>query len=520
MHESGLDAEFLHSEWRADAVEVTSSAFLGLTVGCARCHDHKFDPILQRDFYGMAAVFAGSEEKEIPTVHVMSVFDYRQFYPKLIAAEQLKSAHDLIMAAAKERILARKKTQFPREAVDAFETAEEKRTPTQKELAIDVEAAARSISEKDMEQELSPAERDERLRLIEKIGRAFLKAPSRYPTATVLGHSDITPEVYILQRGDHKKKGAKVPPAFPVALSAGEELVEPQERPFVSQRRKAFALWLTQPDHPLTARVMVNRLWQGHFGRGIVGTPNDFGRQGDPPSHPELLDWLATEFVRNGWRMKALHRQILLSNTYRMSSRFDEANAKIDGENRYLWRMNRHRLEAEMIRDSIISAAGTLNLKMGGPAVIPPLTQEEKAGLKDISQWPVALDVAEHTRRSVYLYVKRSFRMPLFEAFDMPDTSFSCERRNVTTVAPQALALLNNEFTLSQGGKLAERLIREEGQNPEAWIQRGWELTVGRPPSPGEKEDALRFFSKDASMAALTRFCLVLFNLNEFLYVD
>jgi hypothetical protein len=284
----------------------------------------------------------------------------------------------------------------------------------------------------------------------------------------------------------------------------------------VPQRRKAFALWLTQPDHPLTARVMVNRLWQGHFVRGIVGTPNDFGRQGEAPTHPELLDWLAVEFVKQGWSLKAMHRMMMLSNTYQMSSHFDPANAKIDGDNRYLWRMNRRRLEAEMLRDAVVAAAGTLNLKMGGPPVMPPLSDEEKAGLKDPSQWPVNSDVREHTRRGVYIYVKRSFRMPMFEAFDMPDTSVSCERRNVTTVAPQALALLNNEFMNEQAEKFAERLRREHGEDRAKWVEAAWRIGLGRSPEEHEKQQALEFLANQP----LNRLCLVLFNMNEFLYVD
>ena len=218
--------------------------------------------------------------------------------------------------------------------------------------------------------------------------------------------------------------------------------------------------------------------------------------------------------------MRLLHRLILLSNAYQMSTAFDEGNAKIDADNHYLWRMNRRRLEAEMIRDAVVSAAGTLNLKMGGQPVMPPLTVEETAGLKDPSQWPVTLDPAEHTRRGVYLYVKRSFRMPLFETFDMPDPVVSCERRNVTTVAPQALALLNNEFLIQQAGRFAERLRREGGTEPRQWIERGFWLAVGRAPSSTEIQDASALFTPDAGAEGLTRFCLVLFNLNEFLYVD
>jgi mono/diheme cytochrome c family protein len=514
MHESGLDAEYLRSEWRADAVDVTASAFLGLTMGCARCHNHKFDPITQRDFYRMAAVFAASEEKEIPTVHIMSVFDYRQFYPKVIAVEQLKAEHDRLMAGAKSRILERKKAKFSKEQVEAWETPEDKRTPRQKELAIDVEAAARSIGEKETEEELTPAERETRLSLIGKIGRAYLKAPKRYPTATVLGPAEIVQDVHVLERGDHKKMGETVQPGAPAVLTGGDE------QAFAGPRRKQLAQWLTSDSNPLAARVMVNRIWQGHFGRGIVGTPNDFGRQGDPPTHPELLDWLAAEFIADGWRVKPLHRLILLSNTYQMASSFNSANAKIDPENRYLWRMNRRRLEAEMIRDAVLSAAGTLNLKQGGPPVMAPLTEEERAGLKDPAQWPVALDPTEHSRRSVYLYVKRSFRMPLFETFDMPDPAASCERRNVTTVAPQALALMNNDFMIEQSAQFAKRLKSELPDGPpSAWIDHGFRTVTGRSPTAEESRDLSALFAS-GSDAPLTRLCLVLFNLNEFLYVD
>ena len=515
MHESALDAEYLRSEWRADAVDVTSSAFLGMTVGCARCHNHKFDPITQRDFYRLAAVFAASEEKEIPVVNTMFVFDYRQGYPKWIAVEQLKAEHDRLIGLVKQRVIDRKKANFSADEIEAWQTPEEKRTPRQKELAVNLEAAVRGIRETEIDAEQTASERDERARLVERIGRAYLKAPPRYPTATVLGPAEIVPDVYLLERGNHKTKGGKVSPGPPAVLTGG------QEQDLQGQRRKQLAQWLTKPDHPLTSRVMVNRIWQGHFGRGLVSTPNDFGRQGEPPTHPELLDWLATEFTNCGWSVKGLHRSILLSNTYQMSTAFNSANAQIDPDNRYLWRMSRRRLEAEMIRDAIVSVSGTLNTKTGGPPVMAPLTNEEKAGLKDPSQWPVALDPREHSRRSVYLYVKRSFRMPLFETFDMPDPTASCERRSVTTVAPQALALLNNDFIVGQASRFAERLEKEvPGETPAAWIDRGFQIAVGRLPSEDERTDSLTLFSKGANRDALVHFCLVLFNLNEFLHVD
>jgi len=523
MHESGLDGEYLHSEWLADSADTTGAAFLGLTYGCARCHDHKFDPITARDYYRMQAVFAGSEQREVPMVPVMSVFDYWQGLPRLRAVDDLKSAVQRIDDAVKQRILQRIKSKYSPEAVAAFDTPEEKRTPKQKEMAIDLEAAFRGIGEKDLNQEYTAEEKEQRGNLIEKIGKAYLKAPARYPTATVLGHAENIPEMHILERGDSKKKGAPVAPGLPGFLVENPDIKEPAGYPIVPQRRKALALWLTQPDNPLTARVMVNRIWQGHFVRGIVATPNDFGRQGARPTHPELLDWLAVEFVEKGWSIKALHRLMMLSNTYQMSSLSNEANAKVDPDNNFLWRMNRRRLEAEMVRDSVLSVAGSINLKMGGPPVIPPLTREEMAGLKDASQWPVAMDKSEHARRSIYLYVKRSFRMPLFQAFDMPDTSFSCERRNVTTVAPQALALMNNEFMMEQAKNFADRLIRNYGDNPANWIDAAWRFAMSRSPTEAEKQDALRFLQQhqtDSKVRRLSRLCLAVFNMNEFMYID
>jgi len=278
------------------------------------------------------------------------------------------------------------------------------------------------------------------------------------------------------------------------------------------QRRKALALWLTEPDHPLTARVMVNRVWHWHFGRGIVGTPNDFGRQGEEPTHPELLDWLASEFVSQGWSLKKLHRLILLSDTYQRSSEFSEANAKVDANNRYLWRMNRQRVDAETLRDAVLAVSGELNLKMGGRPVIPKLSPEEYSVMWARNQWPEALDPREHTRRSVYLYVKRNFPLPMLSTFDAPDTSLSCSRRDNTTVAPQALTLMNGEFMVQQAKRLAA-LARQQ-PSPLDFV---FERVLGRTPLANERSKASATLTDDAG---LDRLCLVLLNTNEFLYLD
>ena len=251
------------AEWQADAVDTVGAAFLGLTVGCARCHDHKFDPISQRDYYRMTALFAGSVEREIPLGSLFDVQSASRNFPLLAQAEALKR-----MARASGR--GRRPQVQPKE--------DESVTP---------DSAA--VSRRDP---MDP----QRAALLQKVAEAYLRAPERMPYANVLGHDEIVPDTHILLKGDFKNKGEKVEPGFLSALNSGPPIEEPKGVLFVPQRRKALAQWLTSPENPLFSRVMVNRIWQGHFGRGIVGTPNDFGRQGDAPTHPELLDWLAVEF--------------------------------------------------------------------------------------------------------------------------------------------------------------------------------------------------------------------------------
>jgi hypothetical protein len=341
-------------------------------------------------------------------------------------------------------------------------------------------------------------------------------------TATVLGRAPVDYDVHMTTRGDYRVTGDVVQAGFPAVLTGGtEKPAAPGARErFILGRRKALAEWLIQPNHPLTARVMVNRIWQGHFGRGLVATPNDFGKQGDPPSHPELLDWLAVDFRENGWKLKRLHKLIMMSDAYQRQSGPDEANAGIDAENRYLWRMNRQRMEAEVMRDSVLAVAGSLNLKMGGRPVIPPLSDDEMQGMWAPDQWPVALDPKERDRRSVYLYVKRSFPMPMLTTFDAPDSSQSCSRRDVTTVAPQALAMLNSEFMTDEAKRMGERL-RAAGDGPDKWIRDAWRLALGRAPRDNETSVAERLFQgRKNPEEALPELALLVLNLNEFLYVD
>jgi len=447
------------AEWQADAVDTIGAAFLGLTVSCARCHDHKFDPITQRDYYRLTALFAGSVEREIPLGSLFDIQTNTRGFPLLAQAEAWKR-----MARSRSR----------------------NATP------------------------------EARAELLQKLGEAYLRAPDRMPSAHVLGHEETVHDTHILLRGDFKSKGEKVEPGFPAALPPGPPIHEPKGALFVPQRRKALAQWLTSPDHPLFARVMVNRIWQGHFGEGIVRTPNDYGRQGEAPTHPELLDWLAVEFIERGYSIKAMHRLIMLSNAYRMDSVAKEDALTRDPDNRFLTRMSRRRLDADSLRDTILATAGTLNLKMGGVGIIPPLSKEEIQAARMPNLWPAHPDPAEHNRRSIYLQMKRSLTLPILQIFDAPDSATSCARRDSSTVAPQALALMNSEFTAQQSTHLAARIRKLAGDDEQSAITTAWQLAFGRSPSPRERDIAQQYLSAHS----LERFALLVLNMNEFLYVD
>ncbi|MBM3811054.1 MAG: DUF1553 domain-containing protein [Acidimicrobiia bacterium] len=468
------------AEWQADAVDTVGAAFLGLTVACARCHDHKFDPISQRDYYRMTALFAGSVEREIPLVSLFDVQTNSRNFPLLAHAQALKQ-----MAARRGRGRGRAQA----EQAENQEGEEPPRQP-----GMDPERAA----------------------LLQKLAEAYLRAPERYPTANVLAHEEIIPDTHILVRGEFKNKGEKVEPGFLSALSTGPEIVEPKGVLIVPRRRKALAEWLTSLDNPLVSRVMVNRIWQGHFGEGIVRSPNDFGRQGEPPTHPELLDWLAVEFTEQGWSIKKMHRMIMLSSAYRLSSLASGESLDKDPENRLLSRMNRRRLDGDAVRDSILAVAGTLNLRMGGVGVIPPLSAEEIQAARMPQLWPAHPDPAEHNRRSIYLQMKRSLTLPMLQIFDAPDTAASCPRRETSTVAPQALSLMNSEFSGAQAGHFAARVQKQAGEDPAAAVTAAWRIAFGREPGPEEGKIALDYLQRNS----LARLCLLIVNMNEFIYAD
>ncbi len=296
-------------------------------------------------------------------------------------------------------------------------------------------------------------------------------------------------------------------------------------------RRAALAKFLTAPENPLTARVLVNRIWGWHFGQGLVRTPNDFGKQGDRPSHPELLDWLARDLVEHGWSVKHLHRQVMLSRAYWMASLASVDAVQKDPENRLLSHFPRQRLDADEVRDSLLACAGTINLQSFGPPVRPPLSKQELSGLfEGEGRWKADRDEAEQNRRSIYILVRRSFAFPLLATFDAPSNMTSCPRRNATIVPTQALAMLNSPLVQQQSAAFARR-VRSEAAGNEAAITRAWLLAFGRPATKAEIDRANRFL-RDRTAAneelnagspedtAWAELCLALFNANEFIFVE
>jgi hypothetical protein len=328
---------------------------------------------------------------------------------------------------------------------------------------------------------------------------------------------------HLLVRGQASRPGAEVAPGVPAVL-VGRQPTFPSPGRYSSLRRLTLAKWIASAENPLTARVIVNRVWQGHFGYGLVRTPGDFGTAGEKPTHPELLDWLADRFVRDGWSLKKLHKLIVTSNTYRMGKRSRPDYAAADPEDRLLWRVPYVRLEAEAIRDSMLAVGGKLNSRRGGPGVYPDVPKEAIEGNSDPATVWKESPRGEADRRTVYVFVKRSLLVPLVEVLDLCDTTRPTARRTVTTVAPQALTLYNGAFANRMADALAQRLEKDVGPDLGKQIDLAYRLMLCRPPSAAERVRLEEFVGKQAGSAptrpARVQMCRVLLNLNEFVYPD
>ena len=502
-----------------DNVATTSQTFLAMTTQCARCHNHKFDPIPQRDYYQMQAVFFSTREIDYPLASPGIVARHEAAIKEIVRQQRpLRDRLTEIEKPHRDFLFQAQLDTYPPYYRTAWETPAEKRNAGQRLNARQVEALYKQIKRSDIlarmsEQELAGIKETE-----QRINELDATRPEKYPTARTITEESRDPlPSYFLHRGDPGSKGSVMNPGvLTVAARAEPRFSQPPAEARTSWRRRHFAEWIASKDNPLTARVMVNRIWQHHFGEGIVRTPSNFGKTGTLPSHPDLLDWLAMEFVESGWSVKHMHRLMLTSDAYRRESLDNSENLARDGTNRFFWRQSRNRHEVETIRDQIMAVAGTLNRSLGGPAVRPFIDPSLFQSSTNRTWSGLAIGDPESWRRSVYVFSKRSIRYPMFEAFDQPDMVSSCSRRTRSTVAPQALLLMNNAEVLLQAKHFAQRVAVEAGHDPGAQVDRAFVLALSRKPAPSERSKALRFVG--TTPTGLVDLCQTLFNLNEFLY--
>ena len=532
-----------------DVLGTAATAFLGITLRCARCHDHKFEPFSQVDYYRMLAVFEplkrpqeGRIEMDRPvgtegelaayhaeTARANTRFD--QGWERIEGLARPEIVRLLVQSRPSNDAKLAGKISLPPDAVKSFQTDRAKRTPAQRELVREfaerLEAAVRSIAPDEVKAALKPLE--------DHLSAIKTARPPGPPHAYIWSEEGPKPPLtHVLKRGDPTRPGGVALPGVPSVLTARQP-DPPRPSATTTGRRLWLGRWLTSPENPLVARVIVNRIWQAHLGQGIVASSSDFGVMGDPPSHPELLDWLASELVASGWRLKPLHRMIVLSQTYRRSLAFESEAARADPGDALLWRWRQRRLDAEVVRDSILAVSGKLNPRMGGPSFYPTLPREVLEGQSRPGDGWGKSDLREQCRRSIYIFAKRSLAVPELELLDTPDTTGSCERRMVSTTGPQALTFLNGAFVHQQAGYFAARLASEAGPSATDQVERAFALALSRPPRTDERRAAIEFLDKqerqiradaggpnrsavDARRMALESFCLVVLNMNEFVY--
>jgi hypothetical protein len=548
-----IDPEVRRQSELTEVTGTVGSVFLGLTMACARCHDHKFDALPTTDYYRLQAFFEGAKFVDRP---IATKEEEEAFGAAKKAVDARLAPFRKQMAALetpyREHLKEKKQASLTPDERALLAVPDKDRNPAQKRMAKSLQSKLK-INWEDVAEAVATNPKDhatrEQLKLeIHRIETTLPRPPAR--AMALIEESNPPADTFVYRRGDPKKKGPKVAPRPPgiVLVSQAKDAfgtIPLDAKP--SRRRAALAAWMTRPDNPLTARVMVNRLWQHHFGRGIVASPSDFGVRGEAPSHPELLDWLATELVAQGWRLKPIQRLMVTSAAYRQGSRRDPKQLAEDPENTLVWRMPKRRIDAEGLRDAMLAATGELNTRMGGPGVLVPIEKEVEdlifTEAEVVDLWPETPDPREHDRRSLYLFRKRNVRYPMFDAFDAPDTQTACPQRQVSTHALQALVALNSDFAISRAKALAGRIFREAGGGRQARIDLAYRLTLARPPSPGEINRAAEFLDSQAKTlresrerplamptfvapgvdtaeaAAWVDFCVAMLNRNEFAYI-
>jgi mono/diheme cytochrome c family protein len=471
--EGGIDLEQFRVEAVADRVSTTGNAFLGLTLGCARCHDHKYDPISQKEYF---QIFAFLNNQSEPTLSLAS--------PDLVAKRE--GIRGRLVKAEEE--LNEKLKEF----VQALPEAEKRKLPRDIEVILNLGPEQRTEAQK---RELAKFFQPKDAGIKTRFGdiAALKKQEPKFPTTMVLAELPKPRDTHIHLGGDFTRKGNKVGPGVLTVMHPLKANGNPN--------RLDLAHWLVDRQNPLTARVTVNRIWQRYFGRGLVETENDFGTQGTPPSHPELLDWLAVEFMERGWSLKALHRTILTSATYRQSSAVRPELTAKDPHNKWLGRQARLRLDAEVIRDSALAASGLLSRKMGGPSVYPPQPDGVYAFTQVQRAWTTSAG-PDRYRRGIYTFFQRSAPYPAMTVFDAPDGTASCTRRVRSNTPLQALTLLNDQAFLELARGLADRILGESGARSQesgvgGRLRFAFRVCLGREPAAAELSRLERFLSQE-----------------------
>jgi hypothetical protein len=511
------EADRVRNQWMTDLVETTGAAFLGLTMSCCRCHDHKFDPLSQADHYRLRAFFEPAKHRDDLPIDLADAQEAIRCHNAAVDARlaEERARREQLIAPVQKRLRDERLARFAPEERALLDTSKEERTEAVKAKIKDLEKRL-EIPSKEIDSALGDKEKAA-VAAIDRQVDAIKKQRQPFTTALLATDDEAPPKpTHVLLQGDLHEARETVPPGFPSALDPNPATIRNPNRNKSSGRRTTLAQWLVSSANPLTSRVFVNRIWQMHFGEGFVATPNDFGLAGARPTHPALLDWLARTFMHDGWSVKQLHRLIVTSATYRQSS-------VGSGDSRWLAHQRPRRLTGEALRDAMLAVAGRLQLSHGGPPVWPELPSEvlraNPAFLDDNAEktkgWypspPPKTDV-----RSIYLVQKRTVHVPLLEVFDLPENAVSCARRNVSTVAPQALTLLNSPFAVEMAASFAERIEAEAGCSAGDQVECAFRHALQRRPDAGERAACVQLLQR----RTLAELCRVLLNVNEFVYVD
>ena len=541
------------NECIAETIKIVSSSLLGLTVGCAQCHSHRYDPISHVDYHRMRAIFEPAldwKEWRNPNARLISLWTVEQSDVAAKSDVEIKrlekeraDSYETLAETVRERGMAELPDELKQKLREAFKTPIAKRTEEQKQLLADHPKANVGVNLVDRNA------KEEHTAITTKFAKLITEQRATRP-ADDFAHclTEVPgkiPPTFLFVRGEFAQPKQEVAPGELAVLASATSTPIPRDDDSVptSGRRLAYARHLTSGQHPLVARVFVNRIWMHHFGRGLVATPGDFGRLGEPPTHPELLDWLADEFKRSGWSLKRLHRLLMTSTAYRQSSRRRSELDAVDPDNRLFGRMSIRRLEAETVRDAMLAVSGELTTKLFGAPI--PVTPDETGQIivgvdtRDGAGRPTGKKVplnGEEFRRSVYISVRRTMPLAMLETFDAATLAPNCAIRTSSTVAPQSLMLMNNDFASDQSEALAGRVAREAGSVPAAQARLAWRLTLARGPSDAQIQTAVAFLTEHAeqfaaqpadkkntvtpAQRALSSYCQALLISNGFLYVD